>query len=106
MAATIMRNFPTVSTQNAGKFGLSTSFSKENSEHVDALTSFSHLTDVADTEDGVKYCQQLLSSCPRSQLAPVARLALSDLFYRAFECTNQVEYLNKAPGPTSIQRIH
>ena len=65
-------------------------------KHVDALTSFSHLTDVADIEDGDKYCQQLLSSYPRSQLAPVARLALSNLFYRAFECTNQVEYLNKA----------
>jgi len=54
------------------------------------------LTDIADIEGGVKYCRLLLSSYPDSGLAAMARGALSLLFYRAFECTNQIEYLNEA----------
>jgi hypothetical protein len=54
------------------------------------------LTDVAEIKDGINYCQQLLASYPGNFLAPVARSALPDLFFRAFECTNEIEYLNNA----------
>ncbi len=54
------------------------------------------LIDKADIEDGVNYCQQLVSSYPDSELAPLARSALSRLLHRGFECTNEIEYLNRA----------
>ena len=54
------------------------------------------LTDIADIEDGIKYCQQLLTSHPNIKFASLTRITLGKLFYRAFECTDKVEYLNKA----------
>ena len=54
------------------------------------------LSDITDIEDGVKYCQQLLSSYPRSRFAPEARSSLGLLHFRAFECTNKIEYLDQA----------
>jgi hypothetical protein len=64
-------------------------------KHRDALTSdFEHLTDIAEIEHGIKYCRQLLASYPDSQLVPLAHQALPDLLYRAFQVTNEIEYLN------------
>jgi CHAT domain-containing protein len=54
------------------------------------------LSDITDIEDGVKYCRQLLSSYPRSHFAPEARSSLGVLQFRAFECTNKIEYLDQA----------
>jgi CHAT domain-containing protein len=67
-------------------------------KHFDILeiTSIQRLTDIADIEDGVKYCRQLLASYPNSPLVPIARAILPSLFYRAFECTNEIKYLNDA----------
>ncbi len=69
-------------------------------KHRDALVRVPYvvecLTDIADIEDGIKYCQQLLASYPDSPLSPHARAALPWLFYRAFEVTIEIEYLNKA----------
>jgi hypothetical protein len=65
-------------------------------KHKNALYAIEDLTDIADIEDGVNYCQQLISSYPDSQLAPGAHRALSRLLHRAFRCTNEIEYLNKA----------
>ena len=53
-------------------------------------------TDVADIEDGVNYCRQLIASNPARQIAAAAHFALGLLLKRAFECTNDIEYLNKA----------
>jgi len=66
--------------------------------HFQALRppSIERLTNISDIEDGVKYCRQLLSSYPDSELVPYARETLPQLFLRAFECTNQVEYLDEA----------
>jgi len=67
--------------------------------HFDKLiTSVQRLIDInlKDIEDGVKYCRQLLASYPNSPLVPVARTTLPSLFYRAFECTNEIKYLNEA----------
>jgi CHAT domain-containing protein/tetratricopeptide (TPR) repeat protein len=67
-------------------------------QHLNALllVPYKHLTDIADIESGIKYCRQLLTSFPRSTPAPYARIALTLLLYRAFECTNQMEYLHEA----------
>ncbi len=65
-------------------------------KHLNAFQSIERLTDMADVEDGIKYCRQLLTSFPSSKLAPFARKALQDLFHRAFECTNEIKYLDEA----------
>ena len=54
------------------------------------------LTDVADIEDGIKYCRHLLDYYPRSGLASTAQACLGFLLHRAFECTHKIEYLNEA----------
>jgi hypothetical protein len=68
------------------------------SKHVNALgpLHIQCLTDLADIEDAVKYCRQLLASHPTSKVAPFARKALPDLFHRAFDLTNEIKYLNDA----------
>jgi len=67
-------------------------------QHLNALlfVPYKYLTDIADIEGGIKYCRQLLTSFPRSTPAPYARITLTKLFYRAFECTNRMEYLHEA----------
>ena len=68
------------------------------SKHFNALQAAftDRLSSIADIEDGVKYCRQLLASYPSSGLAPPARAALGFFFHRAFKCTNEIEYLDKA----------
>ena len=58
------------------------------------------LTDIANIEDGIKYCRLLLVSYPRGQLASIALLALGGLLYRAFKCTHKIGYLNEAISAT------
>jgi len=67
-------------------------------KHIDALepSHINQLTDVADIEDGIKYCRHLLLSYPRSELASFAQEALGDLLHRAFQCTHKIEHLNGA----------
>ena len=67
-------------------------------EHIDALnTSYiDQLTDIANIEDGIKYCRHLLVSYPRSGLSPAAQEALGSLLYRAFQFNHKIEYLNEA----------
>jgi CHAT domain-containing protein len=59
-------------------------------------TSILRLTDIADIEDAIEYCRELITSHPHSPLASMAFVSLIILFHRAFECTNQIEYLNEA----------
>jgi CHAT domain-containing protein len=54
------------------------------------------LTDRGYIEDAIKYCRQVLASYPFSSIAPMARSVLPELLYRAFECTNEIEYLDGA----------
>ena len=54
------------------------------------------LTDIADIEDGIKYCRLVLISYPRSDLASPTLLALGRLLNRAFQCTHEIRYLNEA----------
>jgi len=74
-------------------------------KHIDALedaleASYDRLTDVADIEDGIKYCRHLLVSYPRSELTFAPQGALGGLLHRAFECTHKSEYLNEAISTT------
>ena len=73
--------------------------------HLNALQhpTIECLTDIAEIEDGIMYCRQLLASYPRSRFAPPARLALGTLFHRAFKCTNEIKYLNEAISATRDQ---
>ncbi len=66
--------------------------------HLRALSSSTiyRRTDIGDIEDGVNYCRQLIASHPDHKLADYARMALCYLLHRAFECTNDIEYLNGA----------
>ena len=68
------------------------------SKHFNALQAAftDRLTNMADIEDGAKYCRKLLASYPSSGLTPPARAALGFLFHRAFKCTNEIEYLDEA----------
>lgn len=65
-------------------------------KHFEALEHINHLTDIAEIEDGIKYCLQLLVSYPHSQLGPHALSALGSLLFRAFKCTNEIGYLDRA----------
>ena len=71
-------------------------------KHRQALqaSNIERLKGMTNIEDGIKYCRLLLVSYPRSQLASAARLALSLLLYRAFECTHKIGYLNEAISAT------
>jgi hypothetical protein len=62
--------------------------------HIDQLT------DIADIEDGIKYCRLLLVSYHRSDLASVTQVALGMLLGHAFRLTHKIEYLNEAISST------
>ena len=70
--------------------------------HVDVLrvSYIKQLTDIANIEDGIKYCRHLLVLYPRTELASAAQFALVSLLHRAFECTHKIEYLNDAISTT------
>jgi hypothetical protein len=71
-------------------------------KHIYALypSNINQLTDVADIEDGIKYCRHLLISYPRSDLASLAQIAFAMLLNRTFELTHNVAYLNEAISRT------
>ena len=61
-----------------------------------------HFT-VADIKDALDYCRTLLSSHPASPLSPYVHSALAELLDRAFERTEEIEYLNEA---ISVLRVN
>jgi CHAT domain-containing protein len=61
-----------------------------------------HFT-MTDIKDALDYCQTLLSSHPASPLCPYFHSALADLLDRAFERTEEIEYLNEA---ISVLRVN
>ena len=60
------------------------------------ISAIERLTDITDIEDGIKFCQKVLASHPGSKLVPKALEALPNLLRRAFERTDQIEYINEA----------
>jgi CHAT domain-containing protein len=83
-------SLPELSVKNIPK----TTFNKHKNALLFAITN--RLTDITEIEDGIKYCQQLIASYPNHRFASDARKALVDLLRCAFECTNEIEYLNRA----------
>jgi len=75
---------------------------RTSERHIDALKAsyINQLPDVANIEDGIKYCRRLLVLYPRGQLASAAQFALVSLLHRAFERTHEIEYLNEAISAT------
>ena len=69
-------------------------------KHIHTLRACcnNQLTDIANIEDGIKYCRHLLVSYPRS--ASIAQVTLGILLYRAFQLTDTIEYLNEAISVT------
>ena len=67
---------------------------------VALICHIDQFTDVADIEDGIKYCRLLLLSYPLKDLAEVAQIALGMLLNRAFRSTHNIEYLNEAISST------
>ena len=67
-------------------------------EHIYGLHAsyINQLTDVANIEDGIKYCRLVLVSYPRSDLVSPTLLVLGRLLNRAFQCTHKIRYLNEA----------
>ena len=62
----------------------------------DQLTS----ADVADIQDGIKYCQLFLVSYPRGKFAFVTYSALAVLLDRAFRLTHKIGYINEGISST------
>jgi hypothetical protein len=73
----------------------STTFLKHFNAFYATASPHFQVTDVAYIKDGIEYFQQLLVSYPNSIFAPPARLALRQLFCCAFQCTNEIEYLDR-----------
>jgi len=72
-------------------------------KHIPALQvhHISQLTDMADIEDGIKYCRHLLVSYSRNtELTSASQSALGILLHRAFQCTHKIGYLNEAISAT------
>jgi CHAT domain-containing protein len=71
-------------------------------KHIYALNPsyINQLTDVANIEDGIKYCRHLLVSFPRSDLASLSQMACVMLLNRTFQLTHNIGYLNEAISST------
>jgi len=66
-------------------------------EHLLALTSASHMTDMAKIEKAIRPCQLLLASFHPSDVhKSFAAHILGNLLFCASKFTNDIEYLNKA----------
>jgi hypothetical protein len=53
--------------------------------------------DLANMKEAIKYYRIVLTSYPPgSRYSIIASLSFSDLLFRAFKCTNEIEYLNEA----------
>jgi len=59
-------------------------------------SAIERLSDITDIEDGIKFCQEVLASHSGSKLAPKALEALPKLLRRAFDRTDQIEYIDEA----------
>jgi CHAT domain-containing protein len=70
---------------------------QDKDQHLHALMSMNHITDIADLEEAIKYAQVLLSSLPPvDQLAHLTAANLGQLRYLVFTRTDDVEHLNES----------
>ncbi|KAI0255287.1 hypothetical protein BJV78DRAFT_1358864 [Lactifluus subvellereus] len=69
----------------------------EAGQHVEVLSADDAITDMADTEEAIKYFRTLLaSSHPSGLIFPFSAVGLTIFLLRAFERTDKIEYLNEA----------
>jgi CHAT domain-containing protein len=70
---------------------------EEGAQYLEALTSASHATDIADIEEAIKYCRQFLASLDQGDsFADRSAFQLGKLLFRAFDRTTKIEYLNES----------
>ena len=70
---------------------------EERSKHLRALETVCRTTDIAEVADAIEYCQLLLASTPPSDMITYYPAnALGEVLFHAFECTGNLEYLNKS----------
>ncbi|KAI0255310.1 CHAT domain-containing protein [Lactifluus subvellereus] len=66
-------------------------------QHIGALLTLNHITNIADIEEAIKYCRLLLtSSHPSGLFGLLPAIGLTIFLLRAFEQTDKIEYLNEA----------
>ena len=70
---------------------------EETFKHHLALQTACRTTDVAEIPEAIKYCQLLLALTPPSNsIIYFPAKALGEVLFHAFECTDDIEYLNKS----------
>jgi len=70
---------------------------EERAKHLQALETVCLTTDLAEIPEAIEYCQLLLAlTPPNNRLAFVIALALGEILRNAFECTDNMEYLDKS----------
>ena len=72
---------------------------EERVKHIRALETVCHTgtTDVAEIEEAIEYCQLILAETPPSDsITYFPARALGKALFHAFECTGNIEYLNKS----------
>ncbi|KAI9509763.1 CHAT domain-containing protein [Russula earlei] len=66
-------------------------------QHFDALYPYLRITDMADIKEAINYFRLALPSFhPGTAIATFTALALANALYKAFSCTNNIDYLNES----------
>ena len=70
---------------------------REFQEHILALGDVHRTTDIAEIEEGIKYCRLLLASCPPNDPLTFSPTdALGKALFHAFKHTDKMEYLDES----------
>ncbi|KAI9509772.1 CHAT domain-containing protein [Russula earlei] len=84
------------SLSQSGATGRGSTLMAMEDQHVDALLSYLRFTDLADIKEAINYYRLALASFhPGTQIATLATNALGAALYKAFSCTNNIDYLNE-----------
>ena len=71
--------------------------SEERVKYLGVLDTVYRTKDIAEIAEAIEYCQLLLELTPPSDVATfLPAKALGDVLFYAFECTANIEYLNKS----------
>ncbi|KAI9509761.1 CHAT domain-containing protein [Russula earlei] len=83
-------------SQSGGTSRGSTLMTMED-QHFDALHSYFRITDMADIKEAINYFRLALPSFhPGTAIATLTTIALANALYKAFSCTNNIDYLNES----------
>ena len=70
---------------------------EEREGHLRALQNVCCTTDIAEIEEAIEYCQLLLELTPPGNITLYhPAIALGEVLFHAFKCTDNMEYLNKS----------